>query len=128
MTVFLTTEDQNLCLRDRASTEPVLDIILKALWPNFDKLPVWLLIARVCVEALNICDWGLIPAQHIDVAILDSHGCWKIPVPVKFRLLSPLIPGNTVDLTCLARIIESASNGVDEVATNRGQAVPLPRI
>ena len=64
MSVFLPTKDQNLRLGDRAGSKPVLDVILEALRPNLDQLPVRRLIARISVKSLNICYRWLISTQH----------------------------------------------------------------
>ena len=56
VTVFLTTEYKNLRLRHWTSAEPVLNVILKALRPDFNQLPVWLLITGIRIKALNIRD------------------------------------------------------------------------
>ena len=53
--VLLATENQHLTIADRTGTKPVLDVVLKALRPDLDQLPVEL-VARLCVQTLDVSD------------------------------------------------------------------------
>ena len=128
MTVFLATEDQNLRLGDRTGSKPVLDVILEALRPNLDQLPVRRLIARISVKSLNICYRWLISAQHIDVSILNSHSCWEISVSIQLRLLTPLVASNGVYFTRFWRIVEPRTNGVDIIRTDGRKTMAFTRV
>ena len=49
MAILLSAEDKDLCLGYRACTEPIFDVVLKALRPYLDQFPVRLFIIRVRV-------------------------------------------------------------------------------
>jgi hypothetical protein len=89
--IFLSSENQDLLLRDRASTEPVLDVSFEGSTPHFDKLPESRLFIVGSVKALNISHRWLIPSKHIDVSLLDRDSCRQISVSVELRLLSPAV-------------------------------------
>ena len=94
MAVLLAAKDQDLSLRDRASTKPVLDVVLEALRPDFDQLPVWSLLARIRVKTLNVRHRWLIASQHVDEAVLNRDSSRQVAIAVKLWLLAPLVAHN----------------------------------
>ena len=128
VTVFFSSKNEDLSLRDGTSTKPILDIILEALWPHFDQLPIGLLVVCICIKSLNVCHGRFVASQHIDEAVLDSYCRGEVPVPVQFRLLSPLIASYGVNFACLWRVVETRSNSVYEVRPNSCEAVAFSRV
>lgn len=127
--VFLAAEDQDLRLRNGASPEPVLYVVLQTAAPHFHQFPVARLISRALgVQAFEVSHRGFVPAEHVDVALLNSHSSGKVSIAIEFRLSSPAVALNRVHLASFGGVVESGSNCVDELVPNCSEAVTLSRI
>ena len=128
VTILLSSEDQYLRLRDRASPEPIFDVVFKALRPDLYQFPVWRLITWIRVKSLYVSDGWFVSSQHIDVSILNRHCRGQVPVSVELGLFAPLVANYWVNLACFRCIVEAGANCIYEVGTNGCETMTFPWI
>ena len=104
--ILLAPENQDVVLRDRACSKPVLDVGFEGAAPHFDQLPEGRLLHVDRVQALDVCHAWLVPAKHVDEPRLDGHCSRQVPVSVEFWLLSPAVVLDAVDFAGLACVVE----------------------
>jgi hypothetical protein len=86
------------------------------------------MLAWFSVKSFDVSHRWLIPTKHVYESVLNCDCSRQVPIPVKFRLFTPRVTGDWVNLTSFRCIVQAWSDSVDEVRSYGSEAVALSRV